>query len=229
MKINGITDVFFDLDHTLWDFDKNSALAFDKIFKLNQVNVNLSEFLRHYQAINIKYWQLYRHEKVDKQTLRYGRLNDTFNAVNYNVSDALIKKLSIDYIDNLTDNNYLYEGAIEILDYLKHHYRLHILSNGFEEVQNKKLVKSNIHHYFNTITNGESVGVKKPNPKIFYYAIKQAGTTAKKSVMVGDSMEADIIGAMNVGMQVVYFDEFNQNCDASIKKVNKLIELKAYL
>ncbi len=229
MKINGVTDIFFDLDHTLWDFDKNSALTFEKIFKLNQINVTLNNFLDHYKAINLNYWHLYRHEKIDKETLRYGRLNDTFAAVNYHVPKPLIKQLSADYITYLTDYNYLFDGTIEILDYLKQYYKLHILSNGFEEVQNKKLHKSNIHHYFKTVTNGETVGVKKPNPKIFQHAINQAGVSADKSVMIGDSFEADILGALNAGMHVVYFDELNQNSHAGIKKINKLIELKTYL
>ncbi|MFV0565257.1 MAG: YjjG family noncanonical pyrimidine nucleotidase [Flavobacteriaceae bacterium] len=229
MKINGITDVFFDLDHTLWDFDRNSALAFEKIFKLNNVAVNLELFLTEYKTINFKYWHLYRHEKVSKETMRYGRLNDTFLAINYEAPKTLIRQLSDDYIVHLTDNNFLYEGAIEILEYLKSRYNLHILSNGFEEVQNKKLMKSNIHHYFKTITNGESVGVKKPNPKIFQHAMETANTTADKSLMVGDGFEADILGGLNAGMHVVYFDEFNKNPDDNIKKINNLIELKTYL
>ncbi|AJR02479.1 YjjG family noncanonical pyrimidine nucleotidase [Siansivirga zeaxanthinifaciens] len=229
MKINGITDVFFDLDHTLWDFDKNSALTFSKIFNLNNIQVDLAEFLKHYNEINFNYWKLYRDEKIAKEKLRFGRLNDTFTAINHKVEEATFYKLSEDYITYLTDNNYLFENTIEILNYLSDRYHLHILSNGFEEVQNKKLLKSNIHHYFKTIVNGETFGVKKPNPKIFYYAIEKAQTTADKSVMIGDGFEADILGAIDVGMEVVYFDEFKKSNHANIRTINNLIELKNYL
>lgn len=229
MKLNGITDVFFDLDHTLWDFDKNSALAFEKIFRINQIDIDLNEFMLRYNAINLQYWKLYRDEKIDKELLRFGRLNDTFSGLQHPIEKELVEKLSIDYITYLTDNNYLYNDAVNILEYLYKHYNLHILSNGFEEVQSKKLTKSNILHYFKTITNGESIGVKKPNPQIFHYAIEKANTSIERSIMIGDGYEADVLGAMNIGMDVIFFDEFHKPIEAHIKKINHLIELKKYL
>lgn len=229
MKLKGITDVFFDLDHTLWDFDRNSALTFDKIFKSNQIAINLDDFLFHYKAINLQYWKLYRDEKIDKEVLRFGRLNDTFLALNHTIEKEIIQKLSTDYITYLTDNNYLYDDTITILEYLYKNYNLHILSNGFEEVQSKKLTKSKILHYFKTVTNGEDVGVKKPNPQIFYYAIEKANTGISKSIMIGDSYEADILGALNIGMDVIFFDEFQKPLETNVKKIHHLIELKKYL
>jgi putative hydrolase of the HAD superfamily len=229
MKIKGITDIFFDLDHTLWDFDKNSALAFDKIFKINQINANLNDFLDQYKEINFQYWKLYRDAKIDKDVLRFGRLNDTFSILSYAIDKDLIEKLATDYIAYLTDNNYLYDDAIVILDYLHKNYNLHILSNGFEEVQSKKLIKSNILHYFKTVTNGEDVGVKKPHPQIFHHAIQKANTSIAKSIMIGDGYEADILGALNVGMDVIYFDEYQKSTHPDIKIINTLLELKKYL
>lgn len=229
MKLKNISDIFFDLDHTLWDFDKNSALAFDKIFKINQVEVDLEAFLKHYNIINFEYWKLYRNEKIDKELLRFGRLNDTFLALNQKHEKAFINKLSKDYITYLTDNNFLYDHAIDVLEHLHRNYSLHIISNGFEEVQTKKLMKSNIHHYFKTIVNGETIGIKKPNPQIFHHALNAANTTNKKSVMIGDGFEADILGAMEVGMDVIYFNEFNKPVDGNIKTINNLLELKKYL
>lgn len=229
MKINGITDIFFDLDHTLWDFDKNSELAFDKIFKMNAIDVKLNEFLSHYRDINFQYWKLYRDAKIDKEILRFGRLKDTFVAANLHVDDVMIGTLSTDYITYLTDHNYLFDNTIEILDYLSLKYNLHILSNGFEEVQYRKLTKSNIHHYFKTITNGEDIGVKKPNPQIFHYAIEKAQTEISRSIMIGDGYEADIEGALNVGMDVIYFDTNNMNIETHVKQISGLIDLKKYL
>ncbi|GAA4805824.1 YjjG family noncanonical pyrimidine nucleotidase [Litoribaculum gwangyangense] len=229
MKLKGITDVFFDLDHTLWDFDKNSALTFEKIFKINDISVNLTEFLIHYEPINLKYWKLYREEKIEKSALRFNRLNDAFLAIDYEVEPALIYKLSDDYITHLTTFNHLFENTFEILDYLKVKYNLHIITNGFDEIQHKKLKQSNIHQYFKTVTNSEMVGVKKPNPKIFNFALEQANTNMDKSLMIGDSYEADILGAKNIGMDVVFFDVNNMTLDANIKRIDNLIQLKNYL
>ena len=207
MKLKGITDVFFDLDHTLWDFDKNSALTFEKIFNINNVNVDLTEFLSQYEIINLNYWKLYREQKIEKEALRFNRLHDAFTDINYEVEADLILKLSDYYISYLTTFNHLFENTFEILDYLKGQYNLHIITNGFDEVQHKKLSKSNIINYFKTITNSEMVGVKKPNPEIFNFALKQANVTIGQSIMIGDSYEADILGAQNVGMDVVFVEE----------------------
>jgi len=143
-----IKDVFFDLDHTLWDFDRNSTLAFATIFEKNKIDVDLVEFLKVYTPINFKYWKWYRQERVTKTQLRYGRLKKTFDALSIKASNDTIDRLSEDYIIHLPDHNYLFEGAIELLDYLKQYYKLHIITNGFEEVQLKKLTNSNIATYF---------------------------------------------------------------------------------
>ena len=163
--MNNIEHVFFDLDHTLWDFDKNSALTFEKIFDLNNIDINLDEFLEVYVPLNLYYWKLYREEKIDKESLRYRRLNDVFQKLNMTVKTRMIYKLSEDYITYLSSFNHLFDGTIEILEYLKPKYSLHIITNGFKEVQYGKLNKSNIDHFFHTVTNSEMVGVKKPNPK----------------------------------------------------------------
>ena len=229
MKINGITDVFFDLDHTLWDFDKNSALTFGKIFDLNSIKVDLDTFLFFYEPINLKYWKLYREEKIEKKALRFGRLNDAFLAMDHQIQEDQIVKLSEDYITYLSTFNYLFENTFEVLDYLYQHYNLHIITNGFEEVQHKKLTRSKIIHYFDTITNSEMVGVKKPNPKIFNYALKQANAEITKSIMIGDSYEADILGAKSIGMEVIFFDVNNTIIDTNVKQINNLISLKSHL
>ena len=229
MKIENITDVFFDLDHTLWDFDKNSSLTFQKIFELNQVEVNMSEFLSFYEPINLNYWKLYREEKIDKASLRYGRLNDAFLAIDKVIEKEKIFKLSEDYITHLTSFNHLFENTIDVLEYLSVKYNLHIITNGFEEVQQKKLSRSNIEHYFKTVTNSEHVGVKKPNPIIFNYAIEVARTNVKQSIMIGDNYEADILGAHNIGMDTIFFNISNHSNEHKIKQINNLIQLKTYL
>ncbi len=225
---NRIQHIFFDLDHTLWDFEKNSALAFETVLKKHQIPVDLNDFLQYYIPLNLSYWEKYRKEEVTQAQLRYGRLKDTFNSLSYEIDDAMIDELSIEYIHYLPQFNHLFEGAIEVLDYLKPNYHLHIITNGFEEVQSKKLKNSNIEHYFTTITNSEMAGVKKPNPLIFEYALKAANADKSNSIMIGDCIDADVQGALDFGMDAIHFNENNIQITDHIKQINNLIELKKY-
>ncbi|MEO8934431.1 MAG: YjjG family noncanonical pyrimidine nucleotidase [Xanthomarina sp.] len=229
MKINGIKDVFFDLDHTLWDFDKNSALTFDKIFKKHHVEVNLNVFLRHYEPINLNYWKLYREEKIDKEYLRYHRLNDTFKKISFQADSLLINKLSVDYIAYLSSFNHLFSDALDVLRYLQPKYHLHIITNGFHEAQESKLKNAKIHHFFKSVTDSEQVGVKKPNPIIFNYALNRVNASPNTSVMIGDNMEADIQGAIDFGMEAIHFNYLKIGAKQAVKEINNLNELKLFL
>ncbi|RNC83495.1 MAG: noncanonical pyrimidine nucleotidase, YjjG family [Winogradskyella sp.] len=224
-----IKHIFFDLDHTLWDFDKNSGFTFEKIFQINGLDIDLKAFLSVYEPINFQYWKLYREERVTKAKLRYGRLKDAFDAIDVSVSDAIIDKLSEDYITYLTTFNHVFEGTFEILDYLKDKYQLHIITNGFKEAQEKKLEVSGLKDYFITVTNSEMVGVKKPNPKIFNYSLNAADAFPKESLMIGDNLEADIEGAVNVGMEAIFFDYANRIPNTEVKRITFLLELMDFL
>ena len=225
-----IQHVFFDLDHTLWDFEKNSDLTFKKVFNKNNIDTNLESFLEVYRPINFEFWKLYREEKVTKAELRYGRLKKTFDAINYTISDGIIDLIAEQYIDHLSDFNYLFEGTFEILDYLKDKYELHIITNGFEEIQSKKLQNSKIDHYFNKVITSESVGVKKPNPKVITHALKLANANSVNSIMIGDNVEADINGAINVGMKAIHCNfEDKVIYDKSFISVSSLLEIKQYI
>ena len=226
-----IKHVFFDLDHTLWDFETNSALAFQKIFDDHGLPIELDAFLPVYKPLNFQYWKLYREERVSKAALRYGRLKDTFNALDHNVSDELIDQLAIDYIENLPKFNHLIDGATDILNYLQHKYTLHIITNGFEEVQSRKLKSTQIDHYFDQVITSEAVGVKKPNPRVFEHAMGVSKATPKESIMIGDSLEADIEGALQVGMNAIFCDFENSESEQNpaIISVRSLIEIKQYL
>ena len=225
-----ITDVFFDLDHTLWDFEKNSALTFAKILKDNHVPVDYSKFVVNYVPINHEYWELFREEKITKEELRYGRLQKTFESLEVSIEQSLIEILSEEYLTVLPKNNHLFEGAFEILEYLQSKYNLHIITNGFQDVQNHKIKNSNLTPFFKTITNSESAGVKKPNPRIFEFALQQANTTKEQSVMIGDCINADVKGALNFGMDAILFSQNNTlTIDENIKKIHHLLDLKSYL
>jgi YjjG family noncanonical pyrimidine nucleotidase len=222
-----ITDVFFDLDHTLWDFERNSALAFAKVLSKYDVAVPLEDFLVHYVPLNLQYWEKYRREEITQAELRHGRLRDTFNLLGYEAHEDLIEQLSEEYIRQLPENNHLFDGALEILDYLSAKYRLHIITNGFHEVQFRKINNASIGHYFSTVTNSEMAGVKKPNPAIFEYALKQANVRKEQCIMIGDCIEADVRGAIDYGIDAILFNE--KVPDAGIKHVAHLQDLKRYL
>ncbi|HEX8563216.1 MAG TPA: YjjG family noncanonical pyrimidine nucleotidase [Flavobacterium sp.] len=223
-----ITDVFFDLDHTLWDFEKNSALAFETVLAKHLPYIDVAAFLKVYVPLNFAYWERYRKDEITQEELRLGRLRDTFAAMNCDVSEEMLAFLSHEYIHVLPDYNHLFEGATEILDYLKTKYRLHIITNGFDKVQYLKISNANLGHYFTTVTNSEMAGVKKPNARIFEHALELASAKKETSIMIGDCIEADVRGAINCGIDAILFCAPDISYDG-IKHVNHLSEIKNYL
>ena len=228
MKFRNIQHIFFDLDHTLWDFDKNSGLAFASIFKKNEIGIELEDFLAAYSPINMDYWKMYRENRVTKQDLRYGRLKDTFDVLKLNVTDEKIDQLSVDYIDHLPNHNHLLEGTLEMLEYLHPNYKLHIITNGFKEVQHKKMESSGILKYFQTVTTSEDVGVKKPDRKIFETALTNAAARIEESIMVGDNFEADILGAHAFGMPAILYNYYKQEFSPEYHQVLEMKELTKF-
>jgi putative hydrolase of the HAD superfamily len=224
-----IKNIFFDLDHTLWDFETNSDIAFETIFKQHKIKIDLQKFLSYYREINERYWKLYRDEKITKEELRLGRLKDTFVKLNQKVDIQLIEDLSVGYIDVLPNNNQLFEGAHEILEHLYVNYKLHIITNGFNEVQYKKIENSGLAKYFDKIITSEDAGVKKPNSIIFEYALAITNAVSSESIMIGDNWEADIMGAKDAGFDVIYCNFNAQLVSENIKSVKHLIEIKRYL
>lgn len=224
-----IKHIFFDLDHTLWDFEANSKKTFSYIFDKNDLEIEFNDFIEVYQPINHRYWKLFREDKVSKAQLRYGRLKEAFKAIDFKSNDELIHLLSEEYITYLANHNALFENAIQVLEYLQPKYKMHIITNGFEEVQHRKLKNSNLLPFFDEIITSEKVGVKKPNPRIFEYALDITGAVNGESVMIGDNFEADILGAKNMGMQVIFCKFNGEVATEEVSSVNNLLELKNFL
>ena len=220
-----ITDLFFDLDHTLWDFEKNSALTFDQLLIDYQIPVRLEHFLKVYVPLNLEYWKAFREQRMDKETLRYRRIKDTFDQLKISIDDDMVFTLADAYIQNLPEHNHLFPGAIEVLDKLKERYSLHIITNGFREVQHFKMRNAGLTPYFSTVTDSESVGVKKPNPLIFQKALSDASCNPTSSVMIGDSYEADILGALQVGMNAIHFMPLVKKHPQEYQEIDNLIQL----
>ncbi|AIJ38759.1 YjjG family noncanonical pyrimidine nucleotidase [Flavobacterium psychrophilum] len=222
---HSIKHIFFDLDHTLWDFDKNSELAFGLILSNYFPDIKIEDFVAIYAPINQACWKLYQKDKITHQELRYKRLKDTFDILNQKISDKQIDLISDEYIEFLPDFNHLFDNAIEVLNFLSENYQLHIITNGFAQVQDKKLNNSNISHYFQTITNSELAGAKKPNPIIFEHALKVANAQKHESIMIGDCLDADVKGALDFGIEAIFFNPNKIQVPQSINQIANLAEL----
>lgn len=229
---NKYEHIFFDLDRTLWDFDKNSQKVLTDIylhFKLNETIDSDIQFIEKYQEINESLWKAYANDKLSKDELRWKRFEDTL--AYFKIKD---KQLSIAigdyYIEESPRQKLLFPNAVEVLDYLSGKYQLHIITNGFEEVQYIKLTESGIINYFKEIILSEKVGVKKPHPYIFKKAFSLTEATPKNSIMIGDDLYADIYGAQRVEMDHVFFNPNQLIHDKIVQyEINELKELISIL
>lgn len=221
-----IKHLFFDLDHTLWDFDRNSEKAFETILSHYFPSMKVKSFIAVYVPINQACWKLYQNNLITHEELRYRRLKDTFLKLNVEVSDDLVDVISDEYIAQLPNCNYLFEGCLETLEYLHKKYKLHIITNGFADVQFKKLINSGIADFFDTVTNSEMAGVKKPHPAIYEYALQEANALKEESVMIGDCLDADINGALKFGIQAIFFNPEVKEIKESVKQITNLVALK---
>ena len=228
--MNNIKHIFFDLDHTLWDFEKNSSLTFKFLLNKYNIDIDLKDFLKIYMPINFSLWNLYRDDKITKEYLRHNRLKSAFEKLNINIKSSVIDDISDDYVKHLPDNNFLLQDAIEVLDYLFQKYTLHIITNGFTEVQNTKIINSNLKKYFTCIIDSETVGVKKPHSKIFQYAYNISKATNKSQcLMIGDNYEADVMGAIKYGFKAIHLNSNNESSHDNSIIINDLISLKEIL
>ena len=210
MKKNSDYDhIFIDLDKTLWDFEKNSLETFKEIFlKYNLIDRGISSlelFLIEYLRINDMLWGLYRKNQIKKEVLNIRRFEMALNE--FGIDDLILAThIAEDYVSLSPLKNNLFPEARKALEYLKPRYPLHVITNGFEEVQQKKLDVSDLRKYFTTITTSEEAGVKKPESWIFELALKKAGALPGMSLMIGDDLVVDMEGARNIGMDTMFFN-----------------------
>ena len=228
--MKNIKHIFFDLDHTLWNFEKNSALTFKFLLDKYNITIDLQKFLKVYMPINFSLWNLYRDDKITKEYLRHNRLKSTFEKLNIKIDSGLIDEISNDYVKHLPDNNFLLPNTISVLDYLFQKYTLHIITNGFTEVQNTKILNSNLSKYFICIIDSETVGVKKPHSKIFNYAYNISKAAYKNEcLMIGDNYQADVMGALNYGFKAIHLNSNNESYHENSIIITDLISLKEIL
>lgn len=200
------THIFFDLDNTLWDFKTNSRHAMQVTFislSISNAGVNFNQFFEIYSEYNHDLWTAYRKKEIGKKELIIRRFQQTFDALHIKGVDP--QEMNDLYLVEMAKQNFLMEGAFEILDYLKaKRYKLFIITNGFREVQHEKMRSSGLTSYFEKVFISEEIKTPKPGREIFEHAIKSANAKKTKSIMVGDDWEVDIIGALHFGIDAIF-------------------------
>ncbi|MGY3055050.1 putative hydrolase of the HAD superfamily [Pedobacter sp. UYEF25] len=223
--------IFFDLDHTIWDFDRNAEETLTELYsKYNLSNLGVAscpDFISAYTANNHQLWADYHLGKITKAKLRAERFNKTFLQLGVKPDDVP-HQFEEDYVTVSPTKTNLFAGAEEVLEVLQQTYLLHIISNGFKATTLTKMDLSNLNPYFKNVIISEDVGVNKPNPEIFEYALSKAKATKSQSIMIGDSIEADIDGALNFGLDAIFFNATQKEKPAHVAhQVSNLKELLA--
>lgn len=226
-QLNGVAHIFFDLDNTLWDFDANSKEALSELyndFLLNEKGVaTVDAWLARYRIRNDEMWKAYREGRVDQSRLRWERFNSTLVDFGAESSRKLALDMSDRYLQLVSQKSILLPGAMEVLETLKQDFALHIITNGFEEVQQEKLKRSAMDHYFGEIVTSERAGAVKPSRVIFDFALNAAGARPEQSIYIGD--KADVDGSSErVGIRFIHFNPHGRQSSAP-RQVAELTEL----
>lgn len=202
------THLFFDLDNTIWDFNSNSYdalyVALDKLQLLGLIG-SYDDYFKIYSEVNERLWDLYRQGLMTKKVLSVQRFEESFekNGTPLKIGGAIVNAT---YLTEMPLQTKLVDGARKVLDYLHGRYDVAIITNGFKEVQYDKILKSELSKYFRKIFISEEIGAQKPKREIFEYAIKSMNAPKNSSLMIGDSWDADIVGAMNYGIDQIYYN-----------------------
>jgi len=201
--------LFFDLDHTLWDFEANSRAVWEVLYQefqlAQKLDPDFARFYSRYQHFNDLLWERFRQGAISREELRWKRVYLTL--LEYRQpDDKLSRALGEAYLDLLPRQQKLMDGALEVLQFCKERYELHLITNGFETTQWQKLKSSGIDHFFGEVFTSERCSRPKPHRDIFDFALKTCNTCCEKSLMIGDALDADILGALQAGWHAVYYN-----------------------
>ncbi|MGI4883749.1 MAG: YjjG family noncanonical pyrimidine nucleotidase [Janthinobacterium lividum] len=225
--------LFFDLDHTLWDFETNAdetlATLYDRHGLARHGTFDLPAFKRVYSDVNHALWRLYQANKVTQAQLREVRFVRTLAKLGVAAANVP-PTLSDEFTDILPEKSAVFPHTHETLAYLRGKYTLHLITNGFEDVQHRKLASSNLAQYFDQVVTSEHSGHLKPDPRMFAHALQAAGARAPESLMIGDNLECDVLGAHNAGIDQVYFNPAKRRHFAQVTyEISSLDELRSFL
>lgn len=200
--------LFFDLDHTLWDFERNSNETLTDLYQTYRLeqwgDFSVADFLAAFSEVNRQLWHLYNNNQIDQQTLRAQRFVRIWEQLG--AAGTPPPQLGEDYLAICPTKPHLLPHARETLDYLAKRYRLHIITNGFDDIQQTKIRSAGIAHYFEVLVTSQNSGHKKPHRAIFDYALAQTGAGTHDSAMIGDNLETDIGGAKALGLDTIFFN-----------------------
>jgi len=222
--------LFFDLDHTLWDFDRSAQETIAELFELYGLHrfapLKPLQFYKAFRMVNFKFWAQYNQGLITKEEIRDMRFRLVFEELGLPAQECP-PKIGTEYLYNCPKKPYLLPQCLETIEALSEHFTLHILTNGFEDVQSLKLQSSGIAHFFKTVTTSECTGHKKPHPIIFGHALDKAVAQKQESLMIGDNWDTDIMGAHGFGMDSVYYNpEKKEKPLWEISEIHSLSELK---
>ncbi len=223
--------LFFDLDNTLFDFGASEQCVLHELYAhhLSHYFTSFQEFMSVYTPINQDLWERYRQHQIGKEAVKYGRFHKTLLVKNVE-NESLARYMGDVFVDKCTDNDTLVEGAKEVVATLAGKYTLHIVSNGFVEAQYKKLNLTGLRPFFKSITLSEEIKVQKPDRRFFQHALKSVNARKSESVLIGDSWESDIEGALSFGMDAIFFSyDGKEPPKGEIKTIFKLKELLSIL
>mgnify|MGYP000851730247 FL=1 len=231
--MSAIKYLFFDLDHTLWDFETNSVDTLNDLHKASALEekgiTSFEDFNTVYHTINDRLWNDFRMGLMSREDLRWKRMWQTL--LHYGIYNVpLAKEMSEKYLEILPTKNSVFPYTMEVLQYCKNkNYEMHLITNGFELTQNQKLKNAQLDGFFEKMITSEQAMIMKPHAGIFEYAFKQTGASSHNSMMIGDALEIDIAGAMNVGMSQIFFNPkkiqhnhqptYEIHCLSEIKKI----------
>jgi putative hydrolase of the HAD superfamily len=223
--------IFFDLDRTLWDLDRNATEALSDIYVKYDLKgrgvPDVNGFVQHYNEYNELLWDRYRRKLIDKNTLRALRFKQVL--AHYGVKDQkLSDNVELDFIHEAPRRRHLVPGAKELLDHLTSDYKLHIITNGFPETQAYKMEHSGLTPYFDVIVTSEGSGYAKPDRKIFDHALKLAKTSKEESIMIGDDLAVDIVGAREAGWAQIFYNPLGgEHNEPVMHEVKSLMEIRS--
>lgn len=205
--------LFFDLDHTLWDFETNARQTLSELYETNALQnkgiPDFALFFERYSYHNERLWDRYTKGFIKQEELRWKRM--WLALLDFKLADEpLSKTMAVQFLEQLPAKKNLFPYTLEILTYLKEKkYRMHLVTNGFEKVQHHKLQHASLHVFFEEVITSEASNSLKPNKEIFDYAISRTGATVEESIMIGDNLEADIQGGINAGMDTIFVNHLN--------------------
>lgn len=224
--------LFFDLDHTLWDYDVNAAAALTDLHEKYDLHrksgFTAAQLITNFFKVNYALWDDFNIGAIDKEDIRKFRFPKIYDALGVS-HDHIPLNIELEYVDLCPTKKATFPMAHEVLSFLKGKFAIHVITNGFKEIQTRKIASASLSSFFTEIITSESAGYRKPDPRVFDFALAKAGASKQESIMIGDNLATDISGAKNAGMDQVYFNpdgkSHEEDVTYEIQSLGQLMEL----